>query len=221
MWLTQAGELHDEVEAATRALETAEAVPADVSAAIHRVADAVVAQTRSEDEQVTPDLMVCLMRGVLNALLAEDRAGTDPKAVRRHTRIALEQVRVALRDIVEREPVAPAVDAKELVAWVDRVLDTVSDDDKADLVGVSRRTWQRWTSREGGAPAGPDLDRLRAVARATAHLRFSFTPTGVLQWLRRPHPALDGEAPVTLLADPVRAPDAIAAASATRANDAA
>lgn len=221
MLLKQAADLRDEVQAATRVLAGSTTVPAGVTAAIHRVADALTARTPSDDEQVDPYLLASLMQGVISALRVEDRRDDDPLVARRHMRVALEQVRVALRDIAERQHVSPAVDAKELATWVDRVLDSVSDEDKAGLVGVSRRTWQRWTSPDDGAPSGEDLDRLRSVARATAHLRYSFTPAGVLGWLRRPHPMLGGQPPLNLLMDPVRAPDAIAAAAATRANYAA
>lgn len=221
MLVKQAADLHAEVQAASRQLATSPTVPPGVTAVIHDLAELLQASTPTDDEQVDPYLLASLMRGVINALVAEDRSDEDPTEVRRRMRVALEQVRVALRDIAERQPVAPSVDAKELVAWFDRVLDTVADEDKANLAGVSRRTWQRWTSPSGAAPSGPDLDRLRAVARAVAHLRFSFTPAGIVAWLHRPHPMLDGAVPLDRLAEPLAAPSAVAAAAATRANSSA
>jgi uncharacterized protein (DUF2384 family) len=54
------------------------------------------------------------------------------------------------------------------------------------------------------------------MAKVVNHLRHSMTPRGAVQWLLRPHPALDDRRPVDELKDPTSYRLLINLASGTR-----
>lgn len=125
----------------------------------------------------------------------------DARSARRTARLALEQVRSALRDIVEAGPVDEDVPPALVAAWLEDTLG-VSQQQVAELVGTSARTWQRWLT---GTQPNPDLlARLRRTARLTMHLRHALTGPGVARWFTRPHPLIKDSAgcPADLLDDP-------------------
>jgi hypothetical protein len=125
----------------------------------------------------------------------------DERARRREVRLALEQIRQALRDIVERRPVDEDVPAERIAVWLEATLG-LPQQQIADLVGTSVRTWQRWIA--GTPPDAAQALRLRRIARLTMSLRHALTGPGVAGWFTRRHPLIKdgGGSPAELLADP-------------------
>lgn len=129
------------------------------------------------------------------------RALTLPRAERRiELRIGLEHCRQALAYILEEAPVAEDRPAGEIARWLIEALES-GHADIAEVLGVSARTLQRWSAGTS-TPAGPEVARLRLVARLVNNLRHAMTSTGALLWLREPHVDLDGRAPAALLDEP-------------------
>lgn len=215
MLTKQAEDLARELGEASVDLATRPRVPDRVVDVIEQVRDAVAAMTLTEQQELDPFLLDALQNGLLRAWQAET-SGDDP-ASRQAIRVAAEQIRQALRDIAEDRPVSVTASTKELARWLERVLDA-SHEDLAHLLGVSRRTLGRWVAHEGTEPAGAEALRLRQLARAVAHLHHSFTGPGVVAWMRRPHPHLEGRAPVELLDDPEEAAALASLAASTRAS---
>lgn len=125
----------------------------------------------------------------------------DLRASRAETRLAVEQIRQALTAILEAGPLDEDVPPAQVAAWLEHVLG-MSQQQLAELVGTSARTWQRW---RGGAKPDPELlTRLRRIARVALHLRHALTGPGVGRWFVRPHPLIEhGQGrPADLLDDP-------------------
>jgi uncharacterized protein (DUF2384 family) len=138
----------------------------------------------------------------------------NPQEQRRDVRIALEQFRQTLRDIVENQPYNADAPIRDVLA---RTVETVAAPQKtlAELLGVSVRQLQRWLAADGPEPAADDAARIRVVGQVTNQLRHSFTGPGTLAWFNRRHPVL-GQRPVELLDDPLRYPQLLSAAAAAR-----
>lgn len=201
----EAATLLDEVAAAGRALAADPSVP-----------DPVVALVKDLDRTLHAGSPLAGMAGIdpshaevllggavlcLSALTVEDLT-----ARRRRLRVGLEQMRQALRDIVESAPVRDDRPAAEVARLLLDALD-VPQSEVAALLGVSHRTLQRWVSTiDPTAPAGDDAARVRAVAAAVAHLRHAYTGPGMMRWFHRPVQSLDGATPADLLADPTDYP---------------
>jgi uncharacterized protein (DUF2384 family) len=134
---------------------------------------------------------------------------------RRDVRIALEQFRHALRDIVENQPYNDGAPIRDVLT---RTADTIAAPQKsiAELLGVSVRQLQRWLADDAVEPAADDAARIRMVGQVVNQLRHTFTGPGVIAWFYRRHPTL-GERPVDLLDDPLRYPEVLSAATAARA----
>ena len=130
-------------------------------------------------------------------------------------RIALEQFRHTLRDIVENQPYSDDAPIRDILA---RTVETVAAPQKtlAELLGVSVRQLQRWLAADGPEPAADDAARIRVVAQIINQLRHSFTGPGAVAWFYRRHPVL-GRRPIDLLDDPLRYPQVLGAATAARA----
>jgi uncharacterized protein (DUF2384 family) len=139
----------------------------------------------------------------------------DAKQQRRDVRIALEQFRHALRDIVENQPYGDDAPVRDVLSKTAEVL-AAPQKALADLLGVSVRQLQRWLAHDGTEPAADDAARIRIVAQVVNQLRHSFTGPGVVAWFHREHPLL-GRRPSELLDDPLRYPALLAAATAARA----
>ena len=134
---------------------------------------------------------------------------------RRDVRIALEQFRHALRDIVENQPYGDNAPVGVVLANTAEVL-AASQKTLAELLGVSVRQLQRWLANDGAGPAAEDAARIRVIGQVVNQLRHSFTGPGVVAWFYREHPML-GRPPVDLLDDPLCYPRLLAAATAARA----
>lgn len=137
---------------------------------------------------------------------------------RRDVRVALEQFRHALRDIVERRPYDDGASTREVLARTADAVD-VPQKELAELLGVSVRKLQRWLTPGGNEPSGDDAARIRAVGNIVNQLRHAFTGPGVMAWFDRPHPVL-GSRPVALLDNPLMYPELVGAAAASRATTA-
>jgi uncharacterized protein (DUF2384 family) len=194
--------LHD-VNRATELLSTSKNVPNEVEELVDQFDARLHARdSASRLASVDPYLVADLLGGGLLCLKALRHESPDLE--RHDLRLGLEQVRQALRNIVDETLVSDDRGPKELLFWLVETI-SVPQGDIARVVGVSRRTLQRWlSSADSAVPAGNNEARLRVVARIVNHLRHSFTGPGTLRWLERPNPQLHGAAPLTLLADESR-----------------
>ena len=201
-----------DVDLATAALATSRSVPVDVRRLVDRFDESIRADaplSLAGDPYLTTMLFAAAFRAerALHQKDAEQR--------RRELRIALEQFRHALRDLLAARPFDADAPIREVLA---RLVEAVSlpQRDIAELLGVSTRQLQRWLGHDGGTPSGDDEARIRVVGQIVNQLRHTFTAPGVLAWFRRRHPVL-GVRPVDWLADPMRYPELVAAATGSRA----
>ena len=169
--------LLEELNQASALLATSKVIPAQVVALVERFDRALYARNPEAGlGSVDPYLAEGLLGGAvvcLKALRHDDVARS-----RRELRLGLEQVRQALRDVLDEHPVGADQSAKAVARWL---ADTVSvpQAEIARILDVSPRTFQRWLSEtDTAAPTGDDEMRLRIVARLVSHLRHSFTGPG-------------------------------------------
>jgi hypothetical protein len=213
--ITTAVELRDllaEVNAATKLLQRSKTVPEQVIALIDSFESTLGAATPSRLE-ADPYLTAALWAAAFRAqkALRDDNAEEQ----RRDVRIALEQFRHTLRDIVENQPYSDDAPIRDILA---RTVETVAAPQKtlAELLGVSVRQLQRWLAADGSEPAADDAARIRVVAQIINQLRHSFTGPGAVAWFYRRHPVFE-RSPIDLLDDPLRYPQVLGAATAARA----
>jgi hypothetical protein len=217
--LQQPSVVADELGQANRRLAREAETPASVIGLVEDVTDAISAGDQHDLAIVNPWLWIQVQGAALRAqaALRED----DPER-RRQLRLALEQMRFLFSRIAEREPIGEDQSAKEVARWLETTLRSVSQQQKADLLHVGARTYQRWISdRDVTSPTGTDERRLRVVARIANQLRHSLTGPGVIEWFNRPRADLDGASPSDVLDDPDRLEGLLAAAAASRGNVAA
>jgi uncharacterized protein (DUF2384 family) len=204
-----------ETDDATKLLQRSATVPEKVITLIDSLESELGAATPARLE-ADPYLTSALWSAAYRAqkALRHDNVAEQ----RRDVRVALEQFRHALRDIVENQPYNDGAAIRDVLA---RTAETVVAPQKnlAELLGVSVRQLQRWLAADGSEPAGDDAARIRAVAQVVNQLRHTFTGPGVLAWFYRRHPVL-GERPVDLLNDPLRYPEVLSAATGARATTA-
>jgi len=200
-FLPEAASLLGEVNEATAVLAVDAGIPHQVGVLVKELGNRLhAADPNLGLAAVDPTVRAELLGSALLCHEALDRGS------RRDLRVCLEQVRHLLRDIVEERDVQADRDPRAIARWL---VDTVAvpQPQIATVLGVAPRTLQRWVSASGtSAPSGEELARLSMVAAAVAHLRHSFTGPGALRWFDRPHPALDGHAPLELLDDPANYP---------------
>lgn len=199
--LDEAGvvELLADLTEASSSLAAAEHVPLAVRAFVRALPARLHADSPAAALWGDPYLAEHAFAGAARA--AAGLLDEDPAKARRSARVALEQVRQALRDVLEARPVDEDVPGGVVAGWLERVLG-LPQQQVASLVGTSVRTWQRWLS--GAEPDPYLLSRLRRIARLTHHLQHSLTGPGVARWFTRPHPLIkDGAGtPLDLLDDP-------------------
>lgn len=188
-----------ELTEASSALARAATVPLEVRELVRALPQRLHADAPSNALAGDPYLAKNAFAGAARAAAA--LLAPDLRAARKEARLALEQVRQALRDILESRPVDEDVPPEQVAAWLEDTL-RLSQHQLADLVGTSARTWQRW--RNGTQPDPDLLTRLRRIARLTMHLRHALTGPGVARWFTRPHPLIeDGRGcPADLLDEP-------------------
>lgn len=205
-------DLLDEVNGATKLLQQSMTMPAEVMGLIDSFESALGAATPSRLD-ANPYLTSMMWAAAFRAekALRHDNAADQ----RRDVRIALEQFRHALRDIVENQPYNDGALIHDVLT---RTVDTIAAPQKsiAELLGVSVRQLQRWLADDAVEPAADDAARIRMVGQLVNQLRHTFTGPGVIAWFYRRHPTL-GERPIDLLDDPLRYPEVLSAATAARA----
>lgn len=199
-----------QVNAATQLLATSPEVPPEVGELIDSLDYRLGAPRPIDaDAYLTTTLWSAAFRA--EKALRHD----NPTDARRDVRLALEQVRQALRDIVERRPYGDDIPISDVLAATMAIIDAPQTA-TAELFGVSVRQLQRWLAPGGAQPAGIDAARVRIVAQIANQLRHTFTGPGVLAWFTRVHPML-GRAPIDMLTDPADYPEVLSAATAARA----
>lgn len=213
--VVELSELLREANEATALLQRSPAVPDRVVEVLDDFAAALGAGVLSRSG-AEPHQMEVLSQAALHAqkgLLA----GSDTER-RRDVRVAFEQFRQVLRDLVENQPYGEQSPVRDVLV---RTVETLAAPQKttAQLLGVSVRQLQRWLSDEGVAAAGTEAARIRVVGQLVNQLRHVFTGPGVVAWFTRPHPVL-GQSPIELLNDPLAYPQLISAATAARAQTA-
>jgi hypothetical protein len=205
-------ELLQSVNDTTKLLQHSATVPEEVSLLIdsfdHKL-DAARPSRLKADPYLTTSLWAAAFRA--EKALRHDNA----EQRRRDVRIALEQFRHALRDIVDNQPFSDDAPVGVVLANTAEVLATPQKT-LAELLGVSVRQLQRWLAEDGTGPTAEDAARIRVVGQVVNQLRHSFTGPGVITWFYRQHPLL-GCPPVDLLDDPLCYPRLLAAATEARA----
>lgn len=200
------------VNRATKLLQRSTAVPGEVAGLIdsfERTLGAATPLRLEADPYLTTTLWAAAFRA--EKALRHD----NDEQQRRDVRIALEQFRHALRDIVENQPYRDDAPVRDVLS---KTAETLAAPQKilADLLGVSVRQLQRWLAHDGTEPAADDAARIRIVGQVVNQLRHSFTGPGVVAWFSREHPVL-GRRPIELLDDPLCYPALLQAATAARA----
>jgi len=200
---------------ATELLAASKVVPPQVEALVDRFDSLLCARNPEAGlASVDPYLAEGLLGGAVVCLKALRQK--DATRARRDLRLGLEQVRQALRDVVDEHPVRADEHPKDLVRWLVDVV-SLPQGEIARAFGVAPRTLQRWLSEsDPSAPTGADETRVRILARLVGHLRHSFTGPGTFRWLERPHPLLADRAPLSLLEDEARYPELVHLAARAR-----
>lgn len=204
--------LLERVNETTKQLQRSTTVPDEVGELVDSFESVLAAPTPLQ-LNADPYLTTTLWAAAFRLAKALRRDNTENQ--RRDVRIALEQFRHALRDIIDNRPYTDDIPINDVLASCS---DTLSAPQKtlAELLGVSVRQLQRWLSNNGSEPTGDDAARIRAVARIVNQLRHTFTGPGVVAWFEREHPSLK-QRPIDLLKDPLGYPDVLSAATASRA----
>jgi uncharacterized protein (DUF2384 family) len=129
--------------------------------------------------------------------------------------IAIERVRHVIRDALDEHVVGLPTDAGLVAGELKRWLPNTSNETIARLVGVDRRTLNRWTKEHRKPPR-----RLQLVAHLVAILRHNWTEEGIVAWFDRPRRSLDGKKPIALLDDAGAEEKLLSEARAGRSQDA-
>jgi len=201
-----------QVNEATKLLQRSSTVPREVAQLVDSFERTLGAPTPLHLE-ADPYLTTALWAAAFSAQKALRNDNAEQQ--RRDVRIALEQFRHALRDIVENRPYGDDVPVGDVLSRTAEIL-AAPQKILADLLGVSVRQLQRWLAHDGTEPAADDAARIRIVGQVVNQLRHSFTGPGVVAWFDRQHPVL-GRRPIELLDDPLRYPAVLGAATAARA----
>lgn len=213
-WPADPAALEQDLADAGSRLAGVREVPTDLEAFVRELARQVKQADDEDISTIDPYLVLAFERGLIEALdgLHEDDSDNRRTAVR----IGLEQMRQALRDMLEEMPVSGSRPPKEVAAWLTSQLD-VPKAQLSELIGVDPRTFGRWASgAESASPRMEEARRLRIVARVANHLRHALTSEGVIAWFYQPHPELKGRKPYTLLGKPDQAPLLLRLATSAR-----
>ena len=208
-----------ELGEANRRLAREPEAPPSVIGLVEDITDAISRGDEHDLAVVNPWLWIRVQGAALRAQasLRED----DPER-RRQLRLALEQMRFLYARIAEREPIGEDQSANDVARWLETTLGSVSQQQKAHLLQVGVRTYQRWISdRDATTPTAEDERRLRVVTRIVNQLRHSLTGPGVIEWFGHPRADLDGASPAEVLDDADQLESLLAAAAASRGNVAA
>ena len=217
--LRQPAAVVEQLGVANRELAGKPSTPDHVVTLVADLADAIAVGDDAGVAAINPWLWIAVQRA---ALRAQSALRDDDPARRRQLRLALEQLRFLFARIADRAPVGEDRPSAEIARWLDDVLAAVSQQRKAELLGVGLRTYQRWIAEDGATtPGAADDRRLRVVARIVNQLRHSLTAPGVVDWFEHSRSDLGGARPAELLDDSDRLEQLLAAAAASRGNVAA
>jgi hypothetical protein len=158
-------------------------------------------------ESVFPESDPSRVNQLLFSALGAEKALHAGSALeqRQELRVALEQMRVFLTEIIEDAPYALDVSIGDVLHNLVEVLQ-VPQRDIAGLLGITPRSLGRWLEPGWSGPSRGREDRLRLVAQLVNQLRHSLTPDGVVRWFYRVHPELH-DRPIDLLDSDPRRPD--------------
>ena len=208
-WLPQ---LLEAVNSATLSLRRSkEGVPSEVSELVDRF-DSVLHAQAPLTLGVDPYFSTALFAGALRSMKALRH--DDVMEQRRDLRVALEQVRHALRDIVDGHWSSEGTPVHEVLATLVATL-RVPQPELAHLLGISTRQLQRWLPGDGALPSGHEEARVRMVAQLVNQLRHVYTAQGVPAWFEYKGPGMKAT-PLELLGDPINFPELLAAARGAR-----
>lgn len=205
------GALLDRVNEATKRLQRSTTVPDDVLQLIDSFEPALGAATPLRLE-ANPYLTTTMWAAAYSAEKALRHDNDEDR--RRDVRIALEQFRHALRDIVANQPFKDDAPVREVLART------------AGALAAPRRPWPTcWGFRSPASAlarsrrpgAGDRRRRAHPSSRANREPAAAFIHgSGVVAWFYREHPVL-GRRPVDLLDDPLCYPRLLGAATGARA----
>jgi len=205
-----------ELAEASARLAEADELPASIGELVHELAVALRDMDRSEWEpSVDPYLRVEIDRVAIGALLALDE---DDDAALEGVELALEAMRDIFHDMAESPAMSEDRSPEEIARWLKDATQG-SSQEVAGLLGVSKRTMERWLAGTS-APQGDDRMRLLLAARLINQLRHAMTGRGALRWFARAMPDLAGRTPRELLLDPASAPALVGLAAQARRSDA-
>jgi hypothetical protein len=212
MTTTELPELLEAVNRATVSLrQSNEGVPSDVSELVDSFDSVLHAQaplTLGVDPYFSTEVFAGALRS-MKALRHDD--GTEQ---RRELRVALEQVRHALRDIVDGQAASEGTPVLEVLDTLMATL-RVPQPELARLLGISTRQLQRWIAGRGAQPSGREEARVRMVAQLVNELRHVYTAQGVPAWFEYKGPGMTAT-PLELLGDSINFPALLTAARGAR-----
>jgi uncharacterized protein (DUF2384 family) len=113
--------------------------------------------------------------------------------------LALTGVAQAFEDHASGPAIWASSSPADLLEWLSSSV-SATREELAEWLGVSARTLARWKSQEA-QPAEPELHRLRLLVRLASQLAYSYTRTGISQWLVRPMALIGGRRAVDVLSD--------------------
>ncbi|HWE68515.1 MAG TPA: hypothetical protein VG298_17880 [Acidimicrobiales bacterium] len=204
--------LFEAVSRATTSLRRSrDRVPADVAELVDSL-DSVLHAEAPLSWDVDPYFAATLYAGALRSMKALRL--DDAAEQRRDLRVALEQVRHALRDIVDGQWVSESAPVRDVLDSLVQML-RVPQPDLAPLLGISTRQLQRWLAGDGAGPSGKDEARIRMIAQLVNQLRHAYTAQGVPAWFDHEIPGMKST-PLQLLEDPIHFPELMAAARGAR-----
>jgi uncharacterized protein (DUF2384 family) len=189
-----------ELARANRELAKRENVPRGIIELVSDLSRQIADSSESDLAGIPPGEWMGVQSAALRAqdVLLHDE---DERGRRQALRLAIEELRFRFARLAEHAEVADDRDVDDVLRWLDGVL-SIPQSDKADLLAVSERKYQRWLSTTDPAkPTGDDDRRLRLVARLIAELRHVLTAIGAARWLRSPQPALSDRRPADVLED--------------------
>lgn len=187
---------HDLAQVSRRLRSEAE-TPESVLALVGDLAEDIGEVEVAAVPEIPTEAWAAIQKAALRAVSAI-RHDEEPER-RRRLRLLIEELRFRLERLAEHEQVSDERTAEEIVRWLDRNW-TVPQRAKAELFGVSERTWQRWVAdEETSAPSGEQDRIVRLVARVVGELRFLLTANGSFAWLTNERADFDGQTPLDVI----------------------
>jgi len=214
---TRPREAQEQLSTALQDLAAADEAPARVVAFADDLCTFLLDLAGDEWPHIDPTLFAELLQAA--GLVQRTLRITDPRELAAALELQLERIREILAEVERGVPLDDDRPIVEVATWLKAALQA-SNEQLHELLGPSTRTWERWLNGDG-APKADDAARIRIAARIVDQLRHALTARGVLRWFERPHPALGGKPPKTLLRDELDAPRLVAIAAQIRRSDAA